>query len=59
MFPAAFFVDTDFDGKKDLIVSANAKNVSENETSVWFYKNMGSNSNPTFVYQTNAFCKKI
>lgn len=55
MFPAAFFVDTDFDGKKDLIVSANAKNVSENETSVWFYKNMGSNSNPTFVYQTNAF----
>lgn len=55
MFPAAFFVDTDFDGKKDLIVSANAKNVSENETSVWFYKNMGSTSNPTFVYQTDAF----
>lgn len=55
MFPAAFFVDTDFDGKKDLIVSANAKNVSENETSVWFYKNMGSTANPTFVYQTDAF----
>ncbi len=55
MFPAAFYVDTDFDGKKDLIVSANAKNVSENETSIWYYKNMGTATNPTFVYQTNAF----
>lgn len=55
IFPAAFFVDTDFDGKKDLVVGANAKNVSENETSNLFYKNLGSNSNPVFVFQTNAF----
>ena len=55
VFPAAFWLDTDFDGKKDLIVGANAKNISENETSVIHYKNLGSNSNPIFVYQTNAF----
>lgn len=58
LFPAAFFLDTDFDGKKDLIVGANAKNVSENETSVWFYKNVGTNNNPTFVYQTDDFLQK-
>jgi hypothetical protein len=55
VFPAAFWLDTDFDGKKDLIVGANAKNISENETSVIQYKNLGSNTNPIFVYQTNAF----
>jgi hypothetical protein len=55
MFPAAFWVDVDFDGKKDLIIGANAKNVSENVHSVWEYKNLGTNAIPTFVYQTNAF----
>ncbi len=55
VFPAPFWVDVDFDGKKDLIVGTNARNVSENETSILFYKNLGTNSNPTFVYQTNAF----
>ena len=55
IFPAAFWVDTDFDGKKDLIVGANAKNISENETSVLNYKNVGTNSNPLFSYQVNDF----
>ena len=55
LFPAAFWVDVDFDGKKDLIVGANAKNISENESSVLFYKNVSSNNNPTFVHQTNRF----
>jgi hypothetical protein len=55
IFPAAFWVDTDFDGKKDLIVGANAKNISENETSVLQYKNLGTNSNPLFSYQVNDF----
>lgn len=55
VFPASFWVDVDFDTKKDLIVGANAKNISENETSVLYYKNMGTNDLPTFVYQTKAF----
>lgn len=55
LFPAAFYLDVDFDGKKDLIVGANAKNVSENETSIMFYKNTGSNSNPNFQFQTKSF----
>lgn len=55
LFPAAYFLDVDFDGKKDLIVGANAKNVSENETSILFYKNTGTNSNPNFQFQTKSF----
>ena len=55
LFPAGFYVDVNFDGKKDLIVTPNANNVSENETSVLFYKNTGANSQPNFIYQTKAF----
>lgn len=55
LFPAPFLVDVDFDGKKDLIVGANARNVSENETSILYYKNTGTNALPVFNYQTNAF----
>ena len=55
LFPAAFFVDVDFDGFKDLIVAPNAKNVSENETSVHKYKNTGTNENCNFVFETKSF----
>jgi hypothetical protein len=58
LFPAAFFVDVDFDGIRDLIVSPNARNTPENEKSVLFYKNIGSNQQPTFVFQTNEFLQK-
>jgi hypothetical protein len=55
LFPAPFYLDVDFDGVKDLLVGANAKNVSQNETSILYYKNIGTNNNPTFVYQRNNF----
>ncbi|MEJ6617395.1 MAG: FG-GAP-like repeat-containing protein [Crocinitomicaceae bacterium] len=58
LFPASFYVDVDFDGVKDLIVCPNAKNVSENKTSILFYKNLGSNNNPTFVYSEKNFLQK-
>ena len=55
LFPAAFWVDVDFDQKKDLIAAPNAKNVSQNEKGVLRYKNLGTNAVPTFVYQENDF----
>lgn len=59
-FPAPFMVDVDFDGKLDLVIGANAKNVSENEKSVLFYKNNGTNSVPIFQYQQdNLFQDKM
>lgn len=55
LFPAGFYLDVDFDGVKDLLVCPNARNISENETSVRFFKNMGSNANPNFVYSSPNF----
>lgn len=54
-FPASFFVDVDLDGIKDLIVSPNEKGTSENEKSIFFYKNTGTNALPVFSYETNEF----
>jgi len=50
LFPAAFYVDVDFDSKRDLVVGANARNISENERSVLYYKNIGTDANPTFSF---------
>lgn len=58
LFPASFYLDVDFDGVKDLIVCPNAKNVSENKKSVLFYKNLGSNNNPTFSFVERNFLQK-
>jgi hypothetical protein len=55
IFPAAFYLDVDFDGKKDLLVGSNAKNASENEKSVLFYKNIGQNNQPNFIFQQTDF----
>lgn len=55
LFPAMYYEDVDFDGKKDLLVAPNARTVSENQTSVWFYKNTGTSALPNLTYQTNAF----
>lgn len=58
LFPAAFFVDVDFDGVKDLVVCPNARNIPENETSVRFYKNNGTNILPNFVYASPNYFQK-
>lgn len=58
VFPAAFFVDVDFDGKKDLVVGTNARNIAANEVSILFYKNTGTNNQPNFIYQTDAFLQE-
>lgn len=58
LFPASFYVDVTNDGINDLIVAPNAKTVSENQKSVLFYKNTGTNSLPNFIYQTNDFLQQ-
>jgi hypothetical protein len=55
LFAAAYHLDLDFDGVKDLVAAPNANNVSENENSAWRYKNLGSNQNPVFVFQEKDF----
>ncbi len=51
IFPAAFYEDVDFDGKRDLLVSPNSESLSQNEKSVWYYQNTGSDIAPVFDFQ--------
>ncbi len=52
LFPAAFSLDLDNDGAKDLIASPNLNNdIGETYSVVWFYKNTGTNGNPAYEFQ--------
>lgn len=57
-FPCGYFLDLNNDGKRDLIVSPNAPNVSVNNESIWYYLNTGSDSIPVFSRQTRSFLQK-
>lgn len=48
IYPAAYYEDIDLDGIKDLLISPNSDNETQNKESVWYYKNFGSNSIPSF-----------
>ncbi|SFT77429.1 Por secretion system C-terminal sorting domain-containing protein [Lishizhenia tianjinensis] len=58
IFPAAYYLDVNHDGVKDLVVGANAKGSSQNKNSVLFYENLGTNSTPNFIYRTDAFLQR-
>jgi hypothetical protein len=58
VYPAAFHVDVNYDGKRDLIVGANAKGISKDEKSVFYYQNTGTEASPIFTHKTNAFLQE-
>ncbi len=51
IFPGAFYVDINQDGKRDLVVSPNSKSGSENFTCIWYYKNVGEDNLPIFNFE--------
>lgn len=51
IFPCGYYVDVNNDQIKDLVVSPNAPNVSENFNSLVYYRNNGTNNFPDFQYQ--------
>ena len=53
IFPGAFYVDINQDGKRDLVVSPNSKSGSENFTCIWYYKNEGTDIFPVFSFEKN------
>lgn len=59
VFPAVYFEDLDFDGKKDLIAAPNTYqnegNLIDFKHSSWFYKNTGSNIAPNLTRQQTDF----
>lgn len=54
-FPAVSFIDLDRDGVKDLLASPFDPNlaVSENRSSIWYYKNYGTSNSPDFRFVTD------
>lgn len=57
IFPAAFLLDLNNNGKKDLLVSPNiyGSNATENFNSIWHYQNTGTNITPEFILQEKNF----
>jgi hypothetical protein len=54
-WPAAFNIDADGDGKKDILVAPHGVNISENYRCIAYYKNTGTASAPAFTFQTDTF----
>jgi Secretion system C-terminal sorting domain/FG-GAP-like repeat len=54
-FPAAYFLDADNDGKKDVLISPSSGNFIENYSVSWFYKNTGTAQIPSFTLQQKDF----
>jgi Secretion system C-terminal sorting domain/FG-GAP-like repeat len=55
-FPAAFNVDFDQDGKKDLLIAPNAPGYgSENYKCIWYYKNFTTAGSPDWRFQSDSF----
>jgi hypothetical protein len=58
IFPAAYHVDINNDGIRDLVVTPNSRIGSENRESVWYYENEGADLEPTFIHQNKAFLQE-
>ncbi|XOV68384.1 MAG: T9SS type A sorting domain-containing protein [Fluviicola sp.] len=54
-FPGAFYVDVDFDQKRDLIASPNTEVNSLDRESVVYYQNIGTDNVPVFTPISNNF----
>jgi len=55
VFPAAFYLDVNNDGKNDLIATINERNNATSQNHVWLYQNTGTAQNPVFTHLTNEF----
>ena len=54
-FPAAFHLDVNNDNIRDLVVSPNTENNSENFESIMVFLNTAEDNNPSFHYTQNNF----
>lgn len=54
-WPAAFNVDVDQDGKKDLLIGPNGLGNSENYNCIWYYKNLSTTGSPNWQFQSDSF----
>lgn len=57
-FPAAYHLDVDQDGVRDLIIAPNATFEIDGRFGSWFYRNAGSESAPEWTLDTKAFLQE-
>jgi hypothetical protein len=50
-FPAAYYVDIDQDGKRDIIGSPSVTLNGTDVEVMWYYRNVGTEADPDFVFQ--------
>lgn len=55
IFPASFYVDVNGDSKRDLLAAVNPSSGAEDLEVLWYYKNTGTDDNPTFSFQQKDF----
>lgn len=55
IFPGAFYVDVNFDQKRDLIVSPNTEVNAQDRESVIYYQNIGTDNVPVFTPISDNF----
>ena len=55
VWPTAYNIDVNQDGKKDLLISPNAGNGSENYKCIWYYKNLSTPGVPNWQFQSDSF----
>lgn len=58
VFPAAYFLDVNNDGKRDLVVAPNTTSDAQNTDGIHLYLNTGTDASPVFVRSTNAFMEE-
>ncbi len=55
IWPAAFNVDIDQDGRKDILVAPNAPSASENYKCIWYYQNLSTPGAPNWQFRSDSF----
>jgi FG-GAP-like repeat/Secretion system C-terminal sorting domain len=55
IFLAAYHVDVDGDGDRDIIITPNNQSSGESEYHIWLYKNNGTDDVPQFKFEKNNF----
>jgi len=58
VYPASYYIDVTNDGVKDLIVTTNSENNSENFESCWLYENTGQDTSPDFNFIQKDFLQE-
>lgn len=55
VFPAAFSLDVDQDGRMDMLVAPNATSGAESYEALWYYRNTGTSTAPDYKLQRRNF----